>query len=1023
MLSGNLFRGIKRDVAAGGETVLSVTGIAVLVAALPFGANHIIVKWGALASAGNPSVSLRINGDSSALYNAQDVKGAGSSPTGLRTNSATSLPLGTLSSTAFEFSGGEFLIPAAFLATHKSVVGLYGEVENNVTAAVGRYASTDTVDEISLVISSGSYVASSMLEVGVVDEMLAIAGAEDIKTADGTFTVQGIPQLSGDVVLIGNVQGSGGSGAVKAFFNGDTTPANYGQQRIRGFGSSPTAKVVTDNVISNVSIAANGADVFGAVVMQVQNLSGNSNDPASLVIGGGHNTSSSSFLEVHSLRRDNIEPVTEITITNASGFSTGSMLSAYFVPKNVIAQKKLEADATSVTLQIPQGYRDIKFDISARTDRASTEDTILVEYNDDTTTANYVGQLLLGAGSSVFALPTTGAAVLICSGDSAAANIFGGGTGTVFGYTETDRHKHALTLSGKATNDVRMHSVRWKDPSAIVQVKFTPANGTVFKAGSIFTVEGIGKTKIGWEDDFGIFESILEVDTAGDESFGAVIDNLTEDGQLQTMNTMIGRSFPSTVTGHPIVGSLDAPLTNYDGDFSYYNSSSPYFQLIKKGRLIRIRTTVPQVRTIWFGVVDDLPADIADNQAKSAQVLALGPFSEFTKEQIRVEGLTNVQTDAGVTEILDKAGFSATRRKIGTGKALMPYWFVTPKLTLKALREIEASEGGAIVRESEEGDVVYEPEGFRLSIRGQTSQATFASDPQLGAGELLLRKIKIIRSSNQNVLNEISRPFTGYAPGSLEVVWTAPVDQTIPPGETRTFEAKVPNLTTTQSNVNKVAIDPVGGWTTPAVGTDVTGSSAPGGGTDLNGSLTVGSVSKFSNSMLIPIENTGSVVVYLSLLQARAVPLISTDPMVITDIDQDSKDEHGPQSFPNPDAIFVESAEEAHSANLMDLAQWSQPTPIITLWFDADSDSYRMAAALRLTLSDRITVRELGYYGINEDFYIERIKRAISPRMSVDGQRVDRMVVAYDLSPAAGFTGFFVWGFSEWDLSTRATRS
>ena len=185
MLGTNLSRDIARDTAAGGETSLSVSGIDTLVAALPWNATrparHLIVRWSALASTGTPAVSLRFNNNSGGVYNAQDVKGASSTKTALRTNGATSMPVGTLSSTAFEFSGGEIVIPAAFLtATHKSHTGIYGEVENNVSVAAGRYAATPAITRVDLIIASGSFVAASSLTVGVVDEMYAVAGAESL---------------------------------------------------------------------------------------------------------------------------------------------------------------------------------------------------------------------------------------------------------------------------------------------------------------------------------------------------------------------------------------------------------------------------------------------------------------------------------------------------------------------------------------------------------------------------------------------------------------------------------------------------------------------------------------------------------------------------------------------------------------------------------------------------------------------------------------------------------------------------
>ena len=1027
MLAGNLFRGIARDTAAGGETTLSVTGIGALVAALPFTANHIIVKWGALASAGNPSVSLRINGDSSALYNAQDVKGAGGSDTALRTNAATSLPLGTLSSTAFEFSGGEIVIPAAFLATHKGVAGLYGEVENNVSAVGGRYASTDVVDEISLVISSGSYVAASVLEVGVADEMFAIAGAEDIKTEDGTFTVQGIPQLSGDVVLIGNLRTDRALPAesIKIALNDDEVDANYELQWMRGSGASPSANIASNRFFIGATTASTGtANAYGAFVATISNPADGINDPHILALNGYHESSGpGSEAAVTSLRRDNVEPVNKIALTPFGGtnFVAGSMLSAYFVPKNVIAQAKLEADAASVTLTIPAGYRDVVLKVEARTDEAAALSDLDIQLNTDTTAANYDGQRLDGNGSSATATPQANDRTLYqIPGGSATANVFAGGQTTIFEYTSA-HHKHLLSIAGAAEDIVELDSMRWGSTEAVSQIVLTVANGDNFLAGSIFTVEGIGKTNIGWEDQaverggLAGHGYLVEVDWANTGAMVALSD-ITAD--VTSLTWEAGRDIASQLAGRATAGKAVIRLRNNSDQYNRNNSSGPYFGNILPGRKVRITdTTTGQVQ--FSGFMVNPATMVTQPKTKTAQITAYGILAELARPNINIAKQTSITTGALVDAALDAAGLTSSEHDIDTGQTTVTKYFKSDKQkALGAIREFEFTEAGFIREDHHrDGILAFEDRHHRLKAPGQDSQATFG-DGNVG-GEFGFDQIQ--PSDDMSLIfNEFVARVELFTTQSIATLWTHSEANTsgtapsIPPGESLVVWANYPNPATAPEGRY------VDAWITPVATTDYTSNTQTGGGgTDRTGDTSI-AVDKLSNAMKITLTNDHATdTIFITSLKARGTAVFADDPAIVREEDTTSQTDYTngmPKTWERrAEAKWVPSTDEALDWAQYHLGIYKDPSPTIVMGYKGNVDLYTNHEASIRQVSDRITLTLTGDNGtgldIDEDFYVEKVRHHVNLQGS---HRVTLW-----LSSTAGFSDFWVLGKSLLGTETR----
>ena len=135
--------------------------------------------------------------------------------------------------------------------------------------------------------------------------------------------------------------------------------------------------------------------------------------------------------------------------------------------------------------------------------------------NADTTTANYDRQLLLGTGSTVTAAQS--AANRSCGrvpGNNATANVFGGGTTTIYNYTKTDRHKHRLTANGTTGgySSAQLESTRWESTAAVTSLVLRLNDDSDFMAGSVFTLRGIHSTAPAAASDVAALNSIAPAD-------------------------------------------------------------------------------------------------------------------------------------------------------------------------------------------------------------------------------------------------------------------------------------------------------------------------------------------------------------------------------------------------------------------------------------------------------------------------------------------------------------------------------
>lgn len=446
------------------------------------------------------SLGVRFNGDSGSNYNFQRVTGEGSTASAGRTDANTitkPMQITADSAGADIFSGGIILIPDyADTTRHKTLLALGGPVEDRVEAATGRWASTAAITSITLDPDGGDLMIGSRFILALVDERYRIQ--KSVLSGDGTFDIQNIPGLDGQLVILGTIRSTRGivNETAQRILNNDTTDSNYGRQRIRANGSTASASAAADRSAGIVAGANATSDVVGAYIEIISQYGKGDDDAHDISFCGNHESSGpNGFFEIYSARRNNAAAVTRFGVGRAgspANYKSGSSLWLYHVPKTHVRRVEATANVASYTFSdLPAGEALI-INIYARTDTAAATEGVDVEFNADTTAANYDRQRLEGDGGTVTAARSAAEQEhLEVPGDSATANIFGGGMLLIPAFSKTDRHKHSLFLGGPADDMVEIVSRRWENTAAITSVKLTPSAGGNFVDGTVIEVSAV----------------------------------------------------------------------------------------------------------------------------------------------------------------------------------------------------------------------------------------------------------------------------------------------------------------------------------------------------------------------------------------------------------------------------------------------------------------------------------------------------------------------------------------------------
>lgn len=493
---------------------------------------------------------------------------------------------------------------------------------------------------------------------------------------------------------------------------------------------------------------------------------------------------------------------------------------------------------------------------------------------------------------------------------------------------------------------------------------------------------------------------------------------LEEDVSSRTLEVSCsrGRDYASQLTGKSISGVLRATLNNESGDYSSFNTGSPIAGNIVPGRKVQIQSgtgsfpyTFPLIfndNPVWTGYLQSLkpyPSAIGIN---TVELVAIGSLGYLNQRETEVAMKTTIATGAEITEILDKATWSASARTLDTGQTTMDRFWQDKVKTLTALRKVEETESGFLT-ESAAGYIVFEDRHHRMKSPHLTSQATYTDAPGGAIGYIRIGQ----EDPLQQIFNIFEAEVKTYTAGSSATLWTCPESGAdspmIPAGGSKTFWASYPN---TDSATNALAVD---AWTTPVASTDfVANTAADGSGTNITASVTI-TETKFSNAMKMVVTNGASQHAYLTTFQARGTPLTVSDPVKVRVENSTSKTAYGERTYPHP-GEFIPDSGEAQDWCDFNMAVFKDPQPVLLIALHANRSHSHLVEALTREISDRITLvaNNSAGLGINQDFFIETIYHEMRQDLSHK--------VTFALSPASMWGGFFILDTSVLDTGRLA---
>lgn len=164
-----------------------------------------------------------------------------------------------------------------------------------------------------------------------------------------------------------------------------------------------------------------------------------------------------------------------------------------------ISTVTLGSSSSSITFSsIPSTYTHLQIRVLAKGDRGIWLENAYVQFNSDSSSANYYDHALYGDGSSAAAGTSANTGVLIYTfggnGGASGSTLFGSGVIDILDYKNTNKYKTLRYLGGTENNTnglIGVGSGLWKNTSAISSITMIPTVGSNWLANSKFALYGI----------------------------------------------------------------------------------------------------------------------------------------------------------------------------------------------------------------------------------------------------------------------------------------------------------------------------------------------------------------------------------------------------------------------------------------------------------------------------------------------------------------------------------------------------
>ena len=159
-----------------------------------------------------------------------------------------------------------------------------------------------------------------------------------------------------------------------------------------------------------------------------------------------------------------------------------------------IATTTLGSDTSSISFtSISGSYTDLVLILFARSTRPTTDDTLVMRFNNDSG-SNYSKTRLVGTGSAASSYTSGSTTAFLLDAISGASNPTGEFSPNIYNimnYSNTTTYKTIVTRSNTASAYVVAETGLWRSTAAVNRIDLSLNTGPNFKAGTMATLYGI----------------------------------------------------------------------------------------------------------------------------------------------------------------------------------------------------------------------------------------------------------------------------------------------------------------------------------------------------------------------------------------------------------------------------------------------------------------------------------------------------------------------------------------------------
>lgn len=452
------------------------------------------------------------------------------------------------------------------------------------------------------------------------------------------------------------------------------------------------------------------------------------------------------------------------------------------------------------------------------------------------------------------------------------------------------------------------------------------------------------------------FNVYIDWDNDGTVASGAFEANETVTANVLGIRTPLAWSFGrdtarSIATIKP--GTVTIELNNNSKLYSPDYAAGALFGNLGPGKPVRIRATHNAINyDIFWGYIDSYELN-PHQETRSVRLTCQDALGRFGEQIITTPLFESIQTGEAIEEILDAAGWSASKRSIDAGATTCRWWWADEENALTAITDLVKSEGpNAFAYIDSSGNFVFRDRHHRvMDTPSKTSQATFRDVGAESASDVNFAQPAVYDVGFRDLCNDVKFSVDERGPVLLGSVWEH--------GET----FRIPASSTVTVNVK--TSDPFFEAVTPVSATDYR---------VLSGSVSSVTLSRTSGaSAVISITAGGSTTVVAGLrLRALSVPVQRK--IAVTASDSASQSEYGLKSWTEQVPKWVGKNDAQAIADYI-VAKYKDRQPVFEVTINSGSDN-RKVQALTRDLSDRVTIIEDNSQS-NNAYYVEKISHSV----------------------------------------------